>query len=430
MWYLVIFMALAHPESLVDFHEEEMGKVAKVADLPGPINLNYQFEVSGRRLNLAVSSDGLEGDFFAEAKNGELLTLNPDDAWNKIRRSNLDGELVDEVILPNPPGAFNALFTTSTGAIIGKATNNQLYRGGGGSWQNTGASAEWLGSRSVSESSGVIMLAEYCSDTSLVGRILRSTDDGLTWQAVLTKRALGDSNPEIRHFHMVVKDPYQNAWYAFSGDGAPACRVWKSRDDGESWLEVTDVNGDQGNVDPLVHTQSLHRATSVWFTPDWIVWGTDDRLGGSGSRLVRTPRTEPFNLSVVGDLAVNHIRTAIEYPGFGHLLFTENVSGYAGIELVFVTNDLQIVPVGVIEGINSYFTSSVASLVAEPFGYGLTAFSLARGVAIPYRTLRYTLTDIGPGERPPGVPLLTNLGCGILVGLLFLVGGLALERKK
>jgi hypothetical protein len=389
--------------------------------LGGPIRKEYPFRVQSAWYRLVVDNQGVEGGFFQEhLGDGRVVMLN-DPMWSQILIADRYGEILE--IIPilqsfaGGPGAINALFTTSTGTMLCRQTvNNSLWRYDStlASWQDTGIDIPWLGTKSVAESRGAIMIAEYCSDTSPEGRVIRSRDDGRSWEVVLRKRAgisLPDSDPEIRHFHTIAVDPWSQTWYVSSGDVPSMCRVWVSQDAGTNWLEATDLDQDPESAPPY-RTQSLHRLTTWLFSnvaAHRNILATDDRIGGLGAQLCISPATVPLSLSVVGRMSYNEIRSGTEYPGLGWLFLTENVRGYAGIEIVLVTNELEIIPVGVIEGIDSYFTSSVASTVAEGdlYGEGMAAFTLARGIQAPNRTLRYTVV------REFGVDIeVIGAGCG------------------
>jgi len=224
------------------------------------------------------------------------------------------------------------------------------------------------------------MIAEYIiQDVSYPIRVIRSVDDGKSWETVMTKTGMGFEPREIRHFHTCKVDPYTDNWYVSSGDLPGECRIWMSTDNGDNWTEITDPNPvipDRLNAD---YANSIHRYTDIWFTEDYMYWATDDRLQGLGSYLIRANKTNPINATSIGRVSYNHVRDAIDYGQLGHLLITENNSGYSGIELTVVTPQEEIIPIGIMEGTSGYFTSSYSGkfAVGDPLS-GLISFARAR----------------------------------------------------
>lgn len=207
---------------------------------------------------------------------------------------------------------------------------------------------------------------------------------------MFVKQAYGSTSPEIRHFHTVTVDPYTGYWYLSSGDRPPECMVWISKDDGTTWTDVTDYDFDP-TTEPKVRTQALFRLTTMWFTPQYICWATDDRINGTGAKLVISPRTEPLDIHVLGTVSYNHVRSSIEFPGIGWLLITEDKTGLSYIETTFVTNDFHIIPLCKLQDITGYFSSSIASKRAywDNQKNCYIGYSLARGL-VP-RIVRYEL---------------------------------------
>ena len=84
-----------------------------------------------------------------------------------------------------------------------------------------------------------IIFGEYGTTTDGTTYALwKSTDGGVNWKKVLELN--GDSggsslNGEIRHWHTVVADPWTAHWWASSGDGDSQCKIYRSKDMGETW---------------------------------------------------------------------------------------------------------------------------------------------------------------------------------------------------
>ena len=366
-----------------------------------PFEWTFTFKAKDKWYTLEITSAHLKEKYFLEHRNGVLVTVF-DPNWGTILSSEDDGASWKSEAIPPPPQGpqtVRALFTTSSGAYIAeRAGINEIWqRDPRGYWSNTGLRFTWLGSASIAESDGVIMAAEYPSDLATIARVIRSFDDGKSWEVVMSRRSFSDPSPEIRHFHTMAVDPWSGHWYVSSGDTAACSRIWKSDDHGDTWDEVTDIDV---TLPTISHPRTLHRYTDIWFDDGRLIWGTDDRLEGTGSRLVMTPRTEPLQLVVMGRLGATDVRSAIDFgDDLGHLLITENNIGYAGIEIVLVTRELEIVPIGILEGQTGYLTCSFASWKAEgDILGGLKAFARAKDMQslggsprYPFQTWEYKI---------------------------------------
>jgi SAM-dependent methyltransferase/tetratricopeptide (TPR) repeat protein len=176
----------------------------------------------------------------------------------------------------------------------------------------------WHGSSGIGQSGSVIMFGEYTAKATLL-HIRRSVDGGRSWSIALTVRGTEAIDPEIRHFHIVQPDPYYPGhWYASSGDQARHCRIWLSKDDGVTWKEVTDPSPLGGGI----RTQSIHRFTALYFSPDAIYWPTDDTCGTTVSHWVCAKRSEPLQVKSIGLLGSEMARSLVVFPE-GYLVFSE-----------------------------------------------------------------------------------------------------------
>ncbi len=355
-------------------------------------NFFFHFNINSSSYFLEISQDSFPPSIqFAEHTSDGNFWVFTYPSNNILWKMNHNSDVLKTIRLTY--FSSNVVYTTTSGYLLSTSdTNSQLWffdkdlqR-----WYSTGAYINWLGTWSIDEKDGVIMIAEYNKDTSPYARVFRSHNDGKVWDIVFYQRALGSEDPQVRHFHTLQVDPYTGDWYLTSGDRPQECKVWKSNDDGDTWIDVTDYDLDPSQP-PKLKTQSLFRLTTMWFTPEYICWATDDRINLQGAQLVISPRTEPLDIRVLGRVSYNEVRSAIEFPNIGWLLITENNHGYIGIELTFVTTDFHIIPLGVLEGITGYFTSSVASKKADWLEDEncWVAYSLARGL-IP-RIMRYKL---------------------------------------
>lgn len=276
---------------------------------------------------------------------------------------------------------FHSCFTTRSGRHLVQAIGWQgmndtpepeSYHGQifvfSNNWELVGISqagcAQWHGSASISEKDGVIMFGEYHNNsakyyadfdnsnlkhTVLPCKIWRSQDDGLTWECVLEKSPL-----EIRHFHTVVSDPFEpRTWYASSGDKPDECFVWKSDNNGESWIVCNDPDP-KINVPAAFASRRVaaHRFTDLVIQSDRIFWGADDWMGDTGeydarlpeaartgSRIYSTTKTTPFALKEIGYVGPPvRTLTAVDH---GWIVTTEAKGEISGrrATIFFLSND-------------------------------------------------------------------------------------------
>jgi len=187
--------------------------------------------------------------------------------------------------------------------------------------------SRWHGCRSVDCSGDTLMYAEYPYDSDdpfakdrFECRVFRSRDRGRSWQIVRTDGA-------IRHFHLLQARPSAiGEWWLTSGDEPNECHIWVSRDDGDSWVSLTDGFGDSIVVGGERFRHTLFRLTDLAWHGDEVVWGTDDRLrasgkGRHGARVVRSPAASSLRPEIVG-LAQWEIRSLVDL-GDAYLFLTQ-----------------------------------------------------------------------------------------------------------
>lgn len=209
--------------------------------------------------------------------------------------------------------------------------------------------SHWHGSCSVDQSGETIMYAEYPSNKMKyrlptegepdlkaldirTPAVFRSRDDGASWEQVFS---IGWR--DIRHFHTLAADPFEpGTWLLSSGDQPNECRVWRSRDDGERWCDISKQTPDL----PLHRVmrgrmRSIFRYTDIFIDRDRLIWGTDDWLGGppriddktepyerrAGSRILLCEKSDSLVPRVVGYVG-NPVRSLIDV-GPALLLMTE-----------------------------------------------------------------------------------------------------------
>lgn len=178
--------------------------------------------------------------------------------------------------------------------------------------------------------SGTMIYAEYYLpefevDVDTV-KVYRSVDGGSTWTSVFEQKCRHNTDGgEVFHFHFVRQDPYNPGhWYLGSGDQKAECNMWRSVDDGLTWTKINDPRY-TGDLQPI------HRTCDLYFTQDYIYWGTDDHMeyleGHEDAVWCKSPRnldTNQLSIEVLADLKDN-VRLTIQTP-YGVLLATEKGS--------------------------------------------------------------------------------------------------------
>ena len=254
----------------------------------------------------------------------------------------------------------------------------------------------WHGPRAIDQSNGTIMYAEYPLNAGKYAKefkgtraqvaeldspkVLRSRDGGRHWEVVLEI-----SWKTIRHFHTLQADPHaKDTWWLSSGDKPEESRVWRSRDDGDSWQEMTDP---QPQVDLPAGAQanrlSVHRYTDLVILADRLLWGTDDVLGpralvenpgaegpAVGSRMFQADKGDRLKVREIGYVG-NQVRSIVDV-GPAWLLTTEAKALYVRerpqILLMSKTEPYVVQELFMVEmhdGVHSGFTHSVASRAAR-----------------------------------------------------------------
>ncbi len=155
------------------------------------------------------------------------------------------------------------------------------------------AGGPWHSCRAVDMAGGTLMYAEYPYEDSgakRASRVFRSRDRGRSWQVVKTE-------PQIRHFHFLQARPgFPGEWWLSSGDEPAESKIWVSRDDGDSWQDLTGGFGGMIDIGGESFPRSLFRLTDLAWHDGEIVWGTDDDLRGTrngtpGPRVFRSACT-------------------------------------------------------------------------------------------------------------------------------------------
>lgn len=167
-------------------------------------------------------------------------------------------------------------FITKNGTLFLTTLSDKVYRStdGGATVTKVLDAVSWRMFDSIEQNTetGTIIFGENPPDASGL-RLMRSTDDGLTWTAVL------DRKTHIRHWHSVQIDPYSGKWVATSGDLDNQVEWWTSSDDGLTWECI--VGGDSG-----VAGDQIYRTLGLFFTEEEYVWASDNPLWSHNKNFV------------------------------------------------------------------------------------------------------------------------------------------------
>ena len=141
-------------------------------------------------------------------------------------------------------------------------------------------SYRWHGCRAVDWADGTLMYAEYPSNRPVNGkrpssaRVFRSRDRGRNWEVVFEQ-----SGAQIRHFHFLqARQGFAGEWWLTSGDYPHESHVWVSKDDGDSWTDLTAGLSLKFEVNGTVYERDSLRLTDLVWLGDEVVWGSDDDL--------------------------------------------------------------------------------------------------------------------------------------------------------
>ena len=122
---------------------------------------------------------------------------------------------------------------------------------------------------------GYLYFVEYSAGSTLTEiRIMRSTDDGVTWTA-WKAMPKGAGAGTIRHWHGARYDTVSQRVYFTAGEGHAVAGIYRVNAAGTD-IEPVVLNG-QVSIPGIV---SPVRAIDVMFFPDYIAWGMDGNDGG------------------------------------------------------------------------------------------------------------------------------------------------------
>ncbi len=175
----------------------------------------------------------------------------------------------------NRPFSVDLLTVDASGRILAASRN---------------LSVPWHGCRAVDARGGVIMFAEYTPNPGKVdrvsSRVFRSRDGGNTWHVVFEQTA-----QQVRHFHFLQARRESAEWWLTSGDAPDECHIWVSRDNGDTWRDITEgLGSDKIRCGTEKFSRDLFRLTDIAWDGNDVIWGSDDLLwdirnGEPGARI-------------------------------------------------------------------------------------------------------------------------------------------------
>ena len=191
----------------------------------------------------------------------------------------------------------------------------------------------WHAQDSIDEYNGTLMYVEYQNfekgaplPSELT--VYRSYDYGVTWEKVFVK-----SHPdEVRHGHTLQVDSYTGEWLVTFGDTPTQSRWFISKDNGDSWSEITDKTYKMKEFPN--RSQCAHRTTSIKIDEDNYYWSTDDFMGNTkdyftefngkrktSAKIYKASKKQPLVLEEMSNIGI-HGRCMIDI-GKGYIILTE-----------------------------------------------------------------------------------------------------------
>jgi len=191
----------------------------------------------------------------------------------------------------------------------------------------------WHAQDSIDEYNGTLMYVEYQNfekgaplPSELT--VYRSYDYGVTWEKVFVK-----SHPdEVRHGHTLQVDSYTGEWLVTFGDTPTQSRWFISKDNGDSWSEITDKTYKMKEFPN--RSQCAHRTTSIKIDEDNYYWSTDDFMGGTkdyfiefngkrktSAKIYKACKKQPLVLEEMSNIGI-HGRCMVDI-GKGYIILTE-----------------------------------------------------------------------------------------------------------
>src|SRR5262249_34258411 len=121
------------------------------------------------------------------------------------------------------------------------------------------------------------LYAAFASDGDALLGIWNSTDNGSTWAKVTTPQTLGQANYNLA---LAVDPTDANIVYYGTSSNATGTggALWRSRDGGQTWTDLSAGNGASGGLHPDTHWIAVAGANrnTLFTANDGGVWRTDN----------------------------------------------------------------------------------------------------------------------------------------------------------
>ena len=132
--------------------------------------------------------------------------------------------------------------------------------------------------------------------------------DATNWEIVKQFRvALNDKDDYdesvIEHFHTVQLDPYTGVIYIATGDTLNKSQMWYSKDSGDTWIQQTFVDPDDGTT--VTSGEKLFRILNFNFTKDFVYWSSDSSRDHAIMRCERSEDggLDPESVTILAELS-------------------------------------------------------------------------------------------------------------------------------
>jgi len=293
-------------------------------------SISYQFELENN--NLQLDYEVYSSDYFLELNSkNELIARTGSNTINIYKNQNPNDEksftysekIVQCFTLSNGSYLLSTQDKNGIHTLVLVGEDLKILKE-----QKVGLTS-WHSQSSIAEANGVIIYGEYnVAKHPTKVSLYRSKDMGYSWEEVFVLNA----PDEMRHWHTLQYDEYNNSWLATSGDTPQQSRWFISKDDGKNWNEITDKKF----IEKINREKSLsaHRTTYVNIEKDKYLWATDDLMGNvrdffilengerkTASKLYMSKKTKPLKVQKLTPLGI-HIRSMIDI-GSGYILFSE-----------------------------------------------------------------------------------------------------------
>jgi hypothetical protein len=206
-----------------------------------------------------------------------------------------------------------------------------------------------IGGWNFDEFNGNIIVSEYGA-YGTDARLFLSTDGGNTFSVI---RTLSSSTGD-RHFHQSKFDPYTGYIWITTGDS----------------VEETEYSTDLGKTWNVVTNNSNHQSTTISFTKDAVIFGSDSVAGGTVLRIYNKHTGEYKLLGNPTFKYLNHVY-AMDIDDRGYLWWFGNREAMPGVvSTICISPDLGATPL-LVEDLGTEIIHAPYRFVKTKYGYYL-----------------------------------------------------------